>query len=197
MNKPVIMALAVGTVLLLGSKVASAASRTQNLIDKIKFYPGIPKYSGLKDGFLNFLFSVQVMNQSAFDLAIDNLFVSVRYIDPKTNKWEELLTQIAPVKVKTPKGEESTTIPIAKQRMSKFPPIPLSLPLSNAGVVSGLILGRINPTLKVVTRFEYAGIELPAIEQEINAKEMVAPVRSVLSSLRLLKGLGSNGIELA
>jgi hypothetical protein len=196
MNKMFIWALAAGATLFLGSKVAKAASKTQNLMDKIKFYPGLPQIKGLKDGFFNFLFTVQVMNQSAFDLSIDNLFVSVQYTDPLTKQWAELLTQNAPVTVKTKTGT-TTVLTISKQKMNKLPGIPLSLPLTNAGVIRDLVLGKISPNLRVVTRFEYAGVELPAVEQMIDAKAMVAPLRTLLSSLRLLKGLGNTSIELA
>lgn len=196
MSKTVIWVLVAGATLFLGSKVAQAASKTQNLMDKIKFYPGLPQVKGLKDGFFNFLFTVQVMNQSAFDLSIDNLFVSVQYTDPVTKQWTELLTQNAPVKVTTKTGT-TTVLSLPKQQMNKLPGIPLSLPLTNAGVIRDLVLGKINPNLRVVTRFEYAGVELPAVEQMIDAKAMVAPLRSLLSSLRLLKGLGNTSIELA
>lgn len=196
MSKTVIWVLVAGATLFLGSKVAKAASKTQSLMDKIKFYPGLPQIKGLKDGFFNFLFTVQVMNQSEFDISIDNLFVSVQYIDPLTGQWTELLTQNAPVTDNTKTGT-STTLTISKQKMNKLPGIPLSLPLTNAGVIRNLISGKISPSLRVVTRFEYAGMELPAIEQMIDAKAMIAPLRSLLSSLRLLKGLGTTSIELA
>lgn len=196
MSKTVIWVLVAGATLFLGSKVAQAASKTQNLMDKIKFYPGLPHIKGLKDGFFNFLFTIQVMNQSALDISIDNLFVSVQYIDPLTKQWSELLTQNAPVTVKTKTGT-TTVLSISKQQMNKLPGIPLSLPLTNAGVIRDLVLGKISPNLRVVTRFEYAGVELPAIEQMIDAKAMVAPLRTLLSSLRLLKGLGNTSIELA
>jgi len=193
MSKPLIWIFAAGLTVLLSSKLASAASKTQGLLDKIKFYPGIPKFTRYENGFFNFQLTVQVMNQSAFDLEIDNLWISIQYIDPITNKWQELVTQNAPVQAKS----NSTHLPIAKHKLSILPVIPLSVPVSNAGVIADLILGKINPQLKVVTRFEFSGVELPAIEQMIDAKAMVAPVRSVLTSLHLLSGLETNQIERA
>ncbi len=187
MSKKGLLALLAGVALLVGIPLASSASKVQNMLDKIKFYPGIPSYVNFKSGFFNFLFHLQVMNQSAFDITINNLFVSVRYVDPVTKEWKELVTQNAPV----------TQITLKKYTLNKPAAIPLAIPYDNVGVIRDLISGKISGTLKVVTTFQYAGIQMPEIEKDIDAKAMLAPVRNLLKTFKVLKGLGSTTIEIA
>ena len=185
MSKKGLFALIAGVALLVGLPLASSASKVQNMLDKIKLYPGIPSYVNFKNGFFNFLFQLQVMNQSAFELTIHNVFVSVQYADPVTKEWKELVTQNAPL----------TKLTLKKYTLNKPAPIPLAIPYGNVGVIRDLIAGKINGTLKVVTTFEYAGVQMPAIEKEIDAAAMLAPVRNIIKNFKVLKGFGS--IEIA
>jgi hypothetical protein len=186
MSKKGLFALLAGVALLVGIPLASSASKVQNMLDKIKFYPGLPSYVDFKSGFFNFLFRLQVMNQSAFDITIHNLFVSVRYLDPVTKEWKELVTQNTPVK-----------ITLNKYTLNKPKPIPLAISYDNIGVLKDLIDGKISGTLKVVTTFQYAGVQIPEIEKEIDAKAMLAPLRNILKTFKVLKGFGSTSIEIA
>lgn len=187
MSKKGLFALLAGVALLVGIPLASSASKVQNMLDKIKLYPGLPSYVDFKSGFFNFLFRLQVMNQSAFDITIHNLFVSVRYADPVTREWKELVTQNAPV----------TKLTLNKYTLNKPAPIPLAISYDNVGVIKDLLDGKISGTLKVVTTFQYAGVQIPEIEKEIDAKAMLAPLRNLLKTFKVLKGFGSTSIEIA
>lgn len=174
--------LKTGLILIAGIAIAfggaKIASRAQGFADKFKLFTATPLVHKISGGNIIFrITGMRIMNQNDIQASISNLFINLKYINPKTKVYEDLAIQTNTL----------NDITFGSNTMTTLPMIELSVPFSNVGVFTGLISGAVNPNLKLVTRFQSGGVEIPAIETIIDGKSMAAPVRALLKRL----GLGS------
>jgi hypothetical protein len=160
----------------------SKASQAQNLTTKFKVNPLAPNDFNLQGG-INFNLPVQIVNQSTFDVTINNLYISVQNnlsSNAQTPNWQDLFYMVTPVK----------NITIAKNAVTNINAVPLTAGYANAITIYQMITGSLSSLLKVSVRFEVlGGIEIPPIEFTVDAKQMLLPLKTLLKNI----GLGNLG----
>jgi hypothetical protein len=161
-------------------------STYQAIRDKFKFFVGTPRVHNYKDGFINIAIDgTKITNQSSLDLVIDKLYTSVQYLDPKTNLYTDLLIQNAAV----------DNIIIKPYAFNTVPSIMVSMPLTNLGILKNMIGGTVSSTVKVITRFQIAGVEVPAIENMVDFKAAISNAVNIIPGFNLLaSNLDSGGL---
>lgn len=160
----------------------SKATQAQNLSTKFKVNPLVPNDFNLQNG-INFNLPVQIVNQSTFDVTINNLYISVQNNAAGANtppNWQDLFYMVKPV----------TALTIAKNAATNINKVPLTANYTNALTIYQMLTGAISSILKVSVRFEVAGgFEVPPIEFTVDAKQLFLPFKAALKSI----GLGNLG----
>ncbi|MCA0428703.1 MAG: hypothetical protein LCH37_14810 [Bacteroidetes bacterium] len=176
----------IGTGFLLAAfLIVSTTTRAQSLEQKFKLITGTPSNFTISGGNLRFNAPVSIVNQSAFDITIRNLFVNISYQD-SSGVWQDLFFQ--------PNAVSQVTF--AKGTTTNLNTIPLQMPLTNVFTIVQMMAGKIGATLKVTTRFEVSGIAAPAIETTIDAKSYIQPLITLLQKYGLINTGGKvSGIE--
>ena len=175
MSKSKNIGIAFLTLLAVGFAV-SVGSKAQNITANFKASPLLPNDFNLQGG-INFNLPIQIINQSSFDVTVNNIYISVQ--TSTGNTWQDLFYMTSPVK----------TVLIRKQAATNINQVPLKADYTSAYTILQIINGSVSSNLKVVVRFEAVGIQLTPIEFFIDAKQLLAPFKSVLGSF--LNGLPS------
>jgi len=173
MSKSTNIFLLAGLVLL-GGFAVSIGSKAQNISAKFKASPLVPNNFSLQGG-ISFNLPVQIVNQSGFDVTINNVYISIQ--NASGNIYQDLFYMTSPVK----------SVLIRKQAATNINQVPLKADYSSALTIYQIIQGSISSNLKVVVRFEAVGIELAPIEFFVDAKQLLAPFKNILNSF--LSGL--------
>ena len=161
-------------MLLVSTAVIAKASQTNNLVTKFKLNPQIPNNARISNGLLNINFPVQIINQSTFDVTIQNLYVNVSYKD-SDGIWQDLFYQANAVK----------QVDIKKLVPTNLNTIPLSMPLTNVFTLLDIFTGKLSKTLLVSTRFQAGGVEIAPILTQIDAGVYLKPIIAVLKKFGL------------
>jgi hypothetical protein len=160
----------------------SKATQAQNLNTKFKVNPLLPNDFNLQ-GAINFNLPVQIVNQSTFDVTINNLYISVQNnlsSNAQAPNWQDLFFMVTPVK----------NLTIAKNTATNINKVPLTAGYANAITIYQMLTGTLSSLLKVSVRFEVlGGIEVPPIEFTVDAKQLLLPFKNLLKSF----GLGNLG----
>lgn len=159
--------------------LATGASKLKNLSTKFKANAGIPQNVSLKGGNLSFNLPIEITNQSAFDVTLQNLYVTVQSKNANGD-YEDLFIQNNGIK----------EVKINKLVTSRLGIIPLSTSYANAAKLVNILTGKLSPDLKVIVRFDILSYELNPIEFIVNAKDMLTPFVTILKTFGVLKGLG-------
>lgn len=159
--------------------LATGASKLKNLSSKFKANAGIPQNVSLKGGNLSFNLPIEITNQSAFDVTLQNLYVTVQNKNANGD-FEDLFIQNNGIK----------EVKINKLVTSRLGIIPLSTSYANAAKLVNIITGKLPNDLKVIVRFDILNYELNPIEFIVNAKDMLTPFVTILKTFGVLKGLG-------
>lgn len=161
-------------IILAAAALVSGASKFKNLSSKFKGSAGVPQNISLKGGNLSFNLPIEITNQSAFDVTLQNLYVTIQNRDNSGN-WEDLFIQLSGIK----------QVEIKKLVTSRLANIPLSTGYTNAVKLLNLLSGKASPELKVTVRFDILSYELNPIEFILNAQELLVPFKSLLKSFGL------------
>lgn len=159
----------------------SKATQAQNLTTKFKVNPLVPNDFNLQGG-INLNMPVQIINQSTFDVNIDNLYISLQSNSAPAAAapiWQDLFYMVTPVK----------TVAIAKNGATNLNKVPLTAGFSSAFLIYQMFTGAVSSIIKVTVRFEIAGFEIPPIEYATDAKTLLLPLKNLLKSF----GLGNLG----
>lgn len=181
MSKTIVIGSGVGLLAL--AYAASATTRAKDLKAKLKLNPLVPgNISANLSAFqITGNFPVEVINQSAIDITLANLYINVSHKD-ENDQWTDLLVQRNGINQVTFKKNVAT----------KLSQIPLTMAFSKVPSLVKIITGKISRTLLVTTRFEVAGIEIEPIQTEIDATSYLQPVIAVLRNIGLLNGSGAS-----
>ncbi len=159
--------------------LATGASKLKNLSTKFKANAGIPQNVSLKGGNLSFNLPIEITNQSAFDVTLQNLYVTVQSKNANGD-FEDLFIQNNGIK----------EVRISKLVTSRLGTIPLSTSYANAAKLVNILTGKLSPDLKVIVRFDILSYELNPLEFIVNAKDILTPFASILKTVGLVKGIG-------
>ncbi len=162
-----------------GAALVTGASKLKNLSTKFKANAGIPQNVSLKGGNLSFNLPIEITNQSAFDVTLQNLYVTVQNKNANGD-FEDLFIQNNGIK----------EVKINKLVTSRLATIPLSTSYANAAKLVNILTGKLSSDLKVIVRFDILSYELNPLEFIVNAKDMLTPFMTILRTFGLLKGLG-------
>src|SRR5690606_22291000 len=78
--------------IVVAAALATGASKLKNLSTKFKANAGIPQNVSLKGGNLSFNLPIEITNQSAFDVTLQNLYVTVQSKN-ENRDFEDLFIQ--------------------------------------------------------------------------------------------------------
>lgn len=180
-KKAIVIGSGVGLLAL--AYAASATTRAQDLKAKLKLNPLIPGNISANFGAFQITgnFPVEVINQSAIDITLSNLYINVSHKD-ETGAWSDLLVQRNGI----------NQVSFKKNVATKLGQIPLTMGFSKVPSLVKIITGKLPRTLLVTTRFEVAGIEIEPIQTEIDATSYLQPLVSALKNIGLLNGSGNS-----
>lgn len=185
MNKGAILALVgVGAILAFGG--ARRVSNLRNFSDKLNLFASIPVVHKVNaTSIVIRINGMRVMNQNDVDFNVTNLFTNVQFLNPETGRYSDIAVQ-------------SNTIPellFGRNRQTTIPMVELTIPLNAYASIIDIIRGAANPELRVITRFQARGYQLPPLESFVNAKQFLGPIATVLQKARLA-GLTQSNVVL-
>lgn len=178
MNNKGIIALA--SLFALGAAFA-VASKASNLTTKFKATLGTPEKLAVKGTSISLNLPVKINNQSAVNVTVKNMYVTVQNQDSSGN-WEDLFTQPQAIK----------EVAFAAYKTSSLPVIPLQL--SSPLTLGKILAGKLPQKLKCIIRFDVLKFEIPPIEFEMDASSYLAPIKNFIKKNPLLSKLGLGDI---
>jgi hypothetical protein len=179
MNKGVLITIA---LLVVAGGAVAAGSKVNNISSKFKGSAGLPGDISLKGGELNMNLPITLTNQSAIDVTLKNLYVTLQNRD-SSGQWQDLFIQKNAVK----------EVAIKQYVTSKLGKIPLTCSYLDGVQIVNMLTGRQDHVLKVLVRFDVFGVELKPLEFLIDAKQYFVPLKTILKSAGLM---GSDNAEL-
>lgn len=168
--------LGIGTLAYVAQKGTQLITDVTDIKDKFKVLIGTPRIHNIKNlGFGGVDISIdstQIVNQTSISATIENLYVTVKYMDIN-GQWQDLLINKNSV----------PSITIEPNRSNILPSIMLYLDLSGIITTLQIFNGKLPSQLKVITRFSYMSIG-QTIETTVDANQFLAPIKAAISRLK-------------
>lgn len=172
----IIAILGIGVVAYAAKKGTELVTDVTDIKDKFKLLIGTPRVHNIKDfglgGIDIAIDSTQLVNQTSLRVTIENLYVTVKYMD-NNGLWQDLLINKNSV----------PSVTIEPNRTNLLPSIMLYADISSVLNMLKIVSGNLPSKLKIVCRFSYLSLG-QTIETEIDANQFLAPIKGRINQLK-------------